>query len=75
MLLAGYRPGSYKLQAIHRPTGAIAGEAKLRLTDQWKDDDRGPSKWFNGILPSYAPLLRGVGVLLELRRISIPFRL
>lgn len=25
MLLAGYRPGIYLLQAIHRPTGAIAG--------------------------------------------------
>ena len=55
MLLAGYRPGIYRLQAIHRPTGAIAGEVKFRLTDRWRNDKRGPSKWFNGILPSYAP--------------------
>ncbi len=55
MLLAGYRPGIYHLQAIHRPTGAIAGQTKFRLTDEWKDDDRSPSKWFNGILPSYTP--------------------
>jgi hypothetical protein len=54
MLLAGYRPGKYRLRAIHRPTGAIAGETAFKLTAAWPDDDRSPSKWFNGILPSYA---------------------
>src|SRR5262249_12462347 len=28
MLLAGYRPGTYRLRAIHRLTGAIVGEEK-----------------------------------------------
>jgi hypothetical protein len=54
MLLAGYEPGGYRLRAIHRPTGAVGGEAKYELTDAWHNDDRSPSKWFNGILPAYA---------------------
>ena len=53
MLLAGYRPGAHRLRAIHRPTGAVAGEAKFKLTAAWHDNDRSPSKWFNGILPGY----------------------
>src|SRR5207247_184300 len=39
MLLAGYEPGAYRLRAIHRPTGAVAGEAKFELTDGWQDDN------------------------------------
>ena len=53
MLLMGYKPDSYLLRAIHRPTGAIAGEAKYQLTAHWDDPARSPRKWFNGILPSY----------------------
>ena len=55
MLLAGYRPDSYLVRAHHRPTGALVGEAKFVLTDRWKDDEKSPSKWFNGIISSYAP--------------------
>jgi M6 family metalloprotease-like protein len=54
MLLAGYRPGHYLIHATHRPTGAIVGEAKFALTNDYHDDQRGPSKWFNGILPAYS---------------------
>ena len=54
MLLAGYRPGSHRLEAVHRPTGAIVGERKFRLTDKWTVDELGPTKWFNGVLASYA---------------------
>jgi M6 family metalloprotease-like protein len=54
MLLAGYRPGRYRLTAIHRPTGSVVGETSFALTNDWNDDQRGPSKWFNGILPAYS---------------------
>lgn len=54
VLLAGYRPGAYRLHAVHRPTGAIVGELLYELTNDWRDDRRGPSKWFNGILPAYS---------------------
>lgn len=54
MLLAGYKPGRYRLQAIYQPTGATVGEIKYELTNDWHDDAQGPSKWFTGILPAYS---------------------
>lgn len=55
VLLAGYRRGTYVVRAIHKPSGTVAGEQKFALSDMWPDDNLGPARWFNGIIPSYAP--------------------
>jgi M6 family metalloprotease-like protein len=54
MLCCGYRPGTYIIQAWHRPTNTLVGEAKFRLDALWKDGQNGPSFWFTGEVKNYA---------------------
>ncbi len=49
MLLAGYQPGTYKLQAKHTSTGIIVGEKQFEVTDLWKGETEGPAVWFTGL--------------------------
>ncbi len=48
ILLAGYEPGTHVLQVIEKATSIIVIEVKYRLTTVWKDEKRGPSRWFSG---------------------------
>lgn len=54
MLLAGYEPGVYTLEARHRTTSALLFKGKFEVTALWKNEKEGPSFWFTGIAKSYA---------------------
>jgi M6 family metalloprotease-like protein len=49
LLLAGYAPGTYILQAFHKQSNTLVAEAKFRVTDLWANDKFGPRLWFSGI--------------------------
>lgn len=51
LLLVGYKPGAYRLQARKLGTTAILAESKFKVTDLWTDRHASPSKWFQGIIP------------------------
>ena len=53
MLLAGYKPGRYHLEAYKKGTNTRLAREQFAVTDQWPNRERGPSLWFNGILPGY----------------------
>ena len=55
MLLAGYKPGTYTLQAFKKGTATKLAEVKYRVTDDWKNDLVAPRLWFNGKLPNFTP--------------------
>jgi len=48
MLLAGYQPGEWKIESIHRPTGDLVGGGIFRTTARWRRARRGPRLWFDG---------------------------
>jgi len=48
MLLAGYEPGDYELQAVERSTGLVRGTARFSVSTGWADDQEGPSRWVAG---------------------------
>lgn len=54
MLLGGYEPGTYRLQAVQKGTGTVAGEDKFVLDALWTDDEVGPPLWFNGMSQGYS---------------------
>jgi M6 family metalloprotease-like protein len=49
LLLAGYSPGRYLLQAFERASGALLAEATFTVTDIWRQQKVGPRLWFSGI--------------------------
>lgn len=53
MLLAGYEPGVYQLQAIQRSSGSVLANAEFSVTTRWSNDQEGPSIWVTGdfVLP------------------------
>jgi len=53
MLLAGYEPGSYRLQVLKKGTTTVIGEARFAVTDEWKDTLASPPLWYTGILQIY----------------------
>lgn len=48
MLLAGYEPGEYTLQAVESASGSLVGETAFKVTTSWRRDKAGPSRWFMG---------------------------
>lgn len=46
MLLVGYEPGTYVLQALKKKTGVVVGKAKFIVNALWPDDEVGPPRWF-----------------------------
>lgn len=48
MLLAGYAPGSYEIEARERASGAVLARAKYEVTTDWGDPDRGPGQVYEG---------------------------
>jgi M6 family metalloprotease-like protein len=54
MLLTGYEPGTYELEARLRTTNAVVAKQKFAVDTAWKIDDAGPSKWFTGITSGYS---------------------
>lgn len=47
MLLAGYKPGSYELEARVKPAGTVVGRGTFGVMARWLGDD-GPSFWNTG---------------------------
>ncbi|MDY7224819.1 CARDB domain-containing protein [Hyalangium rubrum] len=48
MLLVGYRPGDYALQALKKGTTTVVGEARFRVDALWPSEEVGPPRWFDG---------------------------
>ncbi|RKG81053.1 hypothetical protein D7W82_28505 [Corallococcus sp. CA049B] len=48
MLLVGFQPGKYVLQALMKGTPTVVGEAPFRVDALWRDEQRGPPRWFDG---------------------------
>jgi M6 family metalloprotease-like protein len=53
MLLLGYKPGKYRLQALKKGTSTVISEGVFEITARWLEDTESPSKWFTGIVPNY----------------------
>ncbi len=53
MLLAGYRPGKYILNVTNRKTGKTLVTKKFELDALWPTEERGPPRWFTGIVPNF----------------------
>ena len=53
MLLVGYEPGVYELNAIHAKTNKILATAKFVVDALWSHEDAGPTRWFTGIVGNY----------------------
>lgn len=52
MLLGGYKPGVYTLNALKKGTSTVVATALFQVTDLWTETDVSPSRWFNGIIPA-----------------------
>ncbi len=50
MLLAGYQPGSYRLQVFDTNTSALMLEAPFDVSTTWTDEAAGPSLWIAGVV-------------------------
>ncbi len=48
MLLAGYEPGTYKIQVKEKSTSNVLFEGSFNVTSLWKDDNNGPPLWVKG---------------------------
>ncbi|RLE16587.1 MAG: hypothetical protein DRJ50_14870, partial [Actinobacteria bacterium] len=48
MLLAGFRPGGYILEARKKSTGQLLAKLPFDVTTSWNDETRGPGIWFDG---------------------------
>lgn len=48
MLLAGFQPGAYLLQAFEKANGTMLGQVRFTLSTQWEREMVGPSRWFGG---------------------------
>lgn len=53
MLLAGYKPGKYKLTVTDNVTHAIVGELEYEITGVWTDPDKSPAHWMVGELTDF----------------------
>jgi M6 family metalloprotease-like protein len=45
LLLAGYEPGTYQLEARDKATSDLLAAGEFTVTDMWDDEDLGPSFW------------------------------
>ena len=54
MLCVGHEPGTYLIEARHRPTGTVIGTGKFASNALWLDEDAGPTKWFTGIAQGFS---------------------
>jgi hypothetical protein len=48
MLLAGYEPGTYHLQAVEKTSQAVLADVEFSVTSSWTNDTVGPSRWVCG---------------------------
>lgn len=53
MLLAGFEPGVYELNAVHSETKKIVATVKFEVDTHWPNEDAGPTRWFTGIVGNY----------------------
>ncbi len=63
MLLAGYLPGKYHLEAREKQAGAphIWARGEFTITDLWTDTKRGPSLWVEGPIEAAWPSQKAWG--------------
>lgn len=50
MLVAGYKPGTYNIQAVHKTTGSIIGQGTFDVSVKSQGTDKGPSLVTAGML-------------------------
>ncbi|MCH7681277.1 hypothetical protein IID10_18260, partial [candidate division KSB1 bacterium] len=50
MLLAGHKPGVYKLHVIRKANNDTLTEGDFEVSTKWTDKSRGPGLWFAGVL-------------------------
>ena len=55
MLISGFKPGTYLLQAFKKGTATKVAEDKFEVTEHWSDDILSPKLAFTGKLPNFAP--------------------
>jgi M6 family metalloprotease-like protein len=48
LLLAGWEPGKWLLEAVHKPSASVVGKAEFGTTALWRNKRRGPRLWFDG---------------------------
>ena len=48
VLLAGYKPGNHRLQAVKRSSNKVLASADFSVTTMWANDLQGPSIWVAG---------------------------
>ena len=53
MLLVGFEPGVYELNAVHSKTNKILATVKYAIDTLWTNEDTGPTRWFTGIVGNY----------------------
>jgi hypothetical protein len=53
MLLVGFKPGTYVLNAVNTKTNKILATAKFTVGTLWANEDIGPTRWFTGIVGNY----------------------
>lgn len=54
MLLVGFKPGVYELNAVHTKTNKIVATAKFSVDTLWGSEDAGPTRWFTGVVGNYS---------------------
>jgi len=54
MLCAGFEPGTYVVEARVAATNQLVGQRKFVVDALWTIEDLGPTRWFTGIVGSYA---------------------
>ena len=55
MLLSGFKPGTYLLQAFKKGTATKVAEGKFEVTEHWKNDLVSPKLAFTGKIPNFVP--------------------
>ncbi|MFN0162567.1 MAG: hypothetical protein ACKVQQ_15150 [Burkholderiales bacterium] len=84
MLLVGYTPGSYEIEARDRTSGTLLARARYAVTTDWGNADRGPGQVYEGtVLDDNIGLAPGGGAIgpqsvnifpaLGVRRLAILF--
>lgn len=53
LLLAGYEPGRYVIQALKRGSTTVVSEGTFIVNALWSDERVGPTRWFDGIGEGY----------------------
>jgi M6 family metalloprotease-like protein len=63
ILLTGYEPGTYHLQAIEKSSGSVVADSEFSVNTYWGNDQEGPSLWVSGdyVLPGVSGATWGGG--------------